>query len=1243
MPPSPNDPTGQSRPYPQVGPYYQYQSHLQNHSGLQSRGRLRARPKPGRENSDGNSVTRIYPRELTKSPPSLIPSRHQPPTSPLLAALGSGATATANSAAHHTSEWAKSLPFFTSPHTPAPSNGASLNGSPPNFPSSYGDGGAYHHASPSTSPPGRRPKPLSYPNTYQSFEEHFQHPLAQISGAGKRSSMHAPYGARPPYGAQAPLPHQPQAHFYGAPDADLGLHLPLENGWAAGEKGYYCAFDTLGTSASPGAESAENVLLIGYEGGLDVLRVENDKMDVIGRLEGLRGGVIGAKLLPWTARDDPVHSSRPLVAVIVHGPILPRREKSKHPGSENTAGSDSSSADTPEENGSDSASAQAFADGFKPVTHYETSVEVYSLASREYLGILYTSPPVAISAPVSSPLFAPPPPVGNLSVHAKGKYIIVSSGTSGEVFIFGYDSHVSAQTDRTSVFKCLGKVWTTVRISKTVASSSSSSTTADLDNRPAEESQPTLPRGVPLLALSHRWLAVSPPSSTSVFSLNGTPLPSSMPSLKAPGVRSHAPPPQPPVTCFVDTPEGESVFNRVARGVTQEVIKGAKWVGDQGMQAWKNYWRRSSPPNGQGRGYPSISPPGGDQANVYSPPASQQYFPPTHAHSHQSSQAAGEPALVSIIDLEKLADAQESKARTPLSPIATFSAPLGCSFLSMSPSGLMLLTASRKGDVQYVWDLMRVATSKASPTMPSGSQEGNQGAASLEGPLVRQIARYTRMTVANIIDVVWAAPKGEKLAIVTEKGTVHLFDLPASAFQWPPPRRVVRNAAAKSRRQQSDGYSNNADGEDGGPMKPVSNAMNMINGKAQAFVAADARSRRTSLGSNLPVMGGLTMTAGPRATSGKAVAAGLSKSLGAATGTVNSLRHASEQRLHLPGLTNGVSPGCVRWLTGKETGFIGVLGGGVLRIHPLRARVRSGGAKRSSKWASSMAGPKAVEFGLPNIPDDMFAPAVSGIILGNINDQNGDGAGLATFGSGSGDEQQQQLDHNNSQGHDANPPSGKPTLEGFWALRVSPISGNHHHHHKTANPHPLSSAEIETNPPYQPFHTDKRIGLFVYNANYGGAFGDLETTTTSSYSQQSPDQEQEYGERGTDGGVAVNTESFPPDLHVDSLDPWVFGMPISTTRLNVGRSILGHDGDSDGDVEIDGEDGTAGHGAVIRTTAGLEQMEHLMSLREGDEEVEQIVVTTRRRRARPGMQADNDDEGFFEDDCEVLDFAEDRV
>lgn len=52
------------------------------------------------------------------------------------------------------------------------------------------------------------------------------------------------------------------------------------------------------------------------------------------------------------------------------------------------------------------------------------------------------------------------------------------------------------------------------------------------------------------------------------------------------------------------------------------------------------------------------------------------------------------------------------------------------------------------------------------------------------------------------------------------------------------------------------------------------------------------------------------------------------------------------------------------------------------------------------------------------------------------------------------------------------------------------------------------------------------------------------------------------------------------------------------------------------------------------------RIENKFVRREGEEEVEQVIVTTRRRRRGKG---EGEEEGFFEDDCEVLDFADDRV
>jgi hypothetical protein len=53
-----------------------------------------------------------------------------------------------------------------------------------------------------------------------------------------------------------------------------------------------------------------------------------------------------------------------------------------------------------------------------------------------------------------------------------------------------------------------------------------------------------------------------------------------------------------------------------------------------------------------------------------------------------------------------------------------------------------------------------------------------------------------------------------------------------------------------------------------------------------------------------------------------------------------------------------------------------------------------------------------------------------------------------------------------------------------------------------------------------------------------------------------------------------------------------------------------------------------------------------MRVKEDIDDVEQIVVTTRMRRggrSDVNTAGEADEEGFFEDDCEVLDFASQRV
>ncbi|KAH0562198.1 hypothetical protein GP486_003109 [Trichoglossum hirsutum] len=1082
---------------------------------------------------------------LTKSPQSLLPSRHNPPssptiapsisnnqvTSPLLTALASNAGRPISSA-YHASEWTKNPPSFSGDGT-SPSGAVSLSGSPPAHPSSYGDrgGSGFGNAQPSPPEPTGRIRPLSHPSGYSGLEEHLQ----QGSGTYRRSSMYS-HPHMPLYTAQPPLPHLPQAHFYSAPNADLGLQRGREPGLVPGDSGYYCGFDSLALAGDGASSDAENVLLMGWQGGLDVFRVERDKLDIIGRLEGLRGGVIDAKVLPWMARDDPFAPLRPLVALAINGPVIPSAREpdqalpshSDHPEYASSGHLDTI-APGPTTRASDTDEA------ISEVTHYQTTVEIYSLGKRVHVATLFSSPQVPISVPIASPQFSPPPEVGRLKIDANGKFITVSSGVSGEVFIFTMD--MAAPTDTRGseeVFSCIGKVWTSVQFNPRKRSCSPTGT-LDVGGQSGDHPADVAQVGTALLSLSHRWLAIVPPVPSSSPSLNGTAL---LPStkLKTPGISSHSPPPQPPVTCAVDTPDGESVFNRMAREVTQEVIKGAKWVGDQSIQAWRYYWSRPTPGIGQEWSQR-------DQASYQAP--QQHRFPPTHAHTNQQSQSSGDPTLISVLDLERLTSARIAPTVAALNPIATFQSPLGCSFLSFSPSGLALLTASRKGDVQFVWDLMRMTQGKAaiSPLLSSpGAGNSGDPRQITYRPHVRQIARFTRLTVANIVDVVWTTPTGERLAIVTEKRTVHILDLPTAAFQWPPPRKAIPPSAAFSNPRgtaKEDSTNDTHQTIAAGASSAVTAAVQMVNSKAQPIISA-ARRRRSS-GASL----GLKITSpGGGVQGGKSVAAGLSKSLGAATETVSNLRNTGENRLHLPGGPGSAAPGCVKWLDGKERGLVSIVCGGTLRIHEAKPGRAGKGVERRKR----LTGLRPVEFALPSLPGDT---AVASVV------------------------------------EDVACKPDRGALSGYWVSR--PLMAAKDAKMKT-DPHPLSYAEIETNPPYQPFHTDRRINLFVY--------GSL------------PQDEH-------DALASIH--------HVGDSSPWVFGQPIQATKLDVGPPAI-----PSGESSVHGE-------------SLIGPIETVLRLGKDDEEVEQVVVTTRRRKKAISGSMGELEDGFFEDDCEVLDFASDRV
>lgn len=916
--------------------------------------------------------------------------------------------------------------------------------------------------------------------------------------------MFSQQGARPPsqHFVNPPLPHQPQAHFYGLPALDLGLDTVPGEGIPPGEGGYFCGFDTLTMAGDEASRSAENVVLVGSQGGLDVFRVEKSKMDLIGRLEGLRGSVLGARILPWTSRRDPLAVSRPLIALILHGPVVKASASSSGSGASSVI--DDSASESPSRPSSPHGNASA-----GKIIGYQTSVEIYSLKEKRRVATLYRSPVIPLISPLDSPLFQPPPPAGEFVVDAKGKFVVVASGASGEVFVF---APYLQDRDYPERYRCVAKLWTSVQLRERVSHSSASSTAEG-----SSEDVPPEKYGVPIFSLSDRWLAVSPPASSSLYPVNGIALTSPYYE-RPPGLAHHSVPPQPSPNCAVDVPESTGLLDRLTREGTQVAIQGARWATAKGMQAFKSYMNKGSQVNSSN--------------GVYSQDMMHHHFPPTHGHNQM--QPRQEASVVSIYDLQKLLDAEETKNKNAIVPVATTAAAQGCSFLSFSPSGLMLMTVSKKGDYQDVWDLKRINFRRARKTVREQPT----------GPHVRQIARFTRMTVANVIDVVWSSPKTDKLAVITNKGTVHMFIMPASAFQWPPPRRL-RQAAPSAKFKEVASPT--------GPKGAVNSAMLAINDTAKPFFDA-VRARNNGTGSRFSLSSlGVTPAAGKK--SGKAVAAGVGKS-------INNIRHAGDNKLALATTPSGVKPHSVRWLSGRGRGSIALVSGGVLQMWRVQMRSASGKGKSST---ASITKKKVVEFALAPIRDTALPPAITEQLFPQPDDPE-------PTHEFYGDWLPRSL------------PARKPGMRGKG---VGPA------------PAPLSFSEIETNPPYQPFYTDRRVTRFVY-------------------AMQSPEVQ------GSSSEYQPSTPVLMSNLHQDDNLPWLFGEDVEAVRISSPTTRTYDSGE---------DDLVAGVAARI---------ENKLILRDGEEEVEQVVVTTRRRRIRK-EGAEEGEEGFFEDDCEVLDFAEDRV
>ncbi|KAI0202215.1 hypothetical protein F4808DRAFT_468763 [Astrocystis sublimbata] len=1058
--------------------------------------------------------------DIEPTAPASIPTKQIPSVSPLLDAAS--ATSVSASTAPSANDWSRAPGSLAG----SPSNLISIMGdSPPTQPSSYEDarGMSYawaahhqqqqwkHHVNNmpySASPPTGSRRPLSYQmDHYPASDFRSQ---ASTPPNARRSSMHSPFS--PPRGSMnPPLPHQPQAHFYGAPDIDFDVH---KTGLKAGERGFHFGFDTLPRSHNGQLSGNDQVVLAGYEGGMDIYSVNRRGVEPLTALKGLRGGVYNAKILPWNGASDPF-GIFPLVAVVIHGPVPPLNapDIALEAALEDTSIPHIEGITTPQ---SDTNQRQVSIGKSVPtIEAYQTSVEVYSLATNRLIDILLQAPKTPFKTSVASPVFRSPQPTGAFQVRADDGNIVVASGTTGECWVY---RQVRCEQEPGYGFGCVGKLWTSLQQS------------VKGDPTPEDETAqaPAPPRKrphTPILAVRGKWLAYCPPPSSSQIALNGyVPVPVIGKGL---GLSTLTSPVLPVESAEVEQPISDGVMNRIMRETTQEFIHGARWVGKHSMQLWNNYWKPEQPPARQST---VGSPPWG---SAYPARSEASQFPPTYGVSGQA--VTKEPGLVSIIDMHSLVSS------ATVHPITTFKPPLGCSFLSFPPTGLSLFTASTKGDVQTVWDLLRIQYVKSSSLQNSPPNNGH-------ATRVRQIAQFSRMTVARVVDVTWSKPNGERAAMVTERGTVHMLDMPPSAYTWPPPRRRV--ATPEAIRAGSENPSS--------AVSIASNVLSSAYGATRPLLNTHRRSTSTSQGTST-IMD--TASYG-----GKVINNLVSHSLGNAGTAINHLRHTGENRVSLPLRNMLAGPSCATWMAGKKHHTLFVVGDGQVRMFPNRSH-RPISRKDRPRNARVT---KYSDFKIRDLPDDLIAPSIKQII-DPIEDLD-----LAN------------PDHDGGNTLVLHP---RPRLVEFDR---SPEAA-------------IPQAEIESNAPYQPFHTDRRVSLRTYQEE--NSDNDMSSVIRHLESASLDDTQKRLRRRGRG--------SIPESA-------WAFGQPINTIKLDLGLPIM---------VDDNVSDSVDDHRALP-----VSAMERVLQIGENDE---QIVVTTRRRRG--GGRGVSDEDGFFEDDCEVLDFADQRV
>ena len=837
-------------------------------------------------------------------------------------------------------------------------------------------------------------------------------PMPPPLGGRRESRSHT--SPRPRFAEPVAPPHMAQPHFYGLPDIGLGFGQKKEpTAKAAGSDGYCCCFDSFadaGDAAS--SKRAKSALLVGSEGGLEVFRVLPNKFEVVGRLEGLRGGVIGAKVLPHADLEDRLQEARPLVAVIVHGPVCDESRGEQGPKT------------------------------------YQTTVEVYSLQTQRHIATLYKTIPVVMEQPVPGHFSAIPKPTGDLSITAQGRFIAVASGKSGEIFIF---SNSCTNINKELEFRCIGKFWTSLQRPFDNGSRPQSSSDGGVTVEESEEKP-----DVPLFSLSQRWLAYVAPATSSLLPIQGSLL--LLENNQAPpGVTSHLAPPQPPITCDVAGVDAEGAWSRLSRQAAQGLVKYSQKGIDMGLQGWKE-----------------LTNPTTQSGQLHNRSTSDDRFPPTKAPPDDPRRMAKEPAIVCIVDLETLLDAEASKPKHPPLPLATFALEIGCNFLSLSSTGLRLLTVSRKGEVSAIWDLTQSSHGVSNHDPPS--DDDNE-----DGPCIKQLLRIPRSSQSVVVDCAWSRDD-EYLAVLTTHGTVHLHEVPARPTRKRKRRSTITAPLPPDKADPTVSLSP-------GTSPPSSNGFfgSIKFGIQQVSTQVNAvRSQNPVASLGIPTsFAGFKETAASAGSAGRrALAKGLSQGYSAAKSGASEYWHSEDNKVRHPAMKENARPASLRWVKRQSGTVLAVACGGRVHLHPVQRVERRVGDAMVSGLKQDKYSKKF--FDLPPI---RTSTEMNGT-------QTKKDEGCASEGP-----------------------------HGFWSLRTSSPTESQR---QAAKRVPSQAYEVETNPAYCPIHIDPRVNICAFDDGMTNSqINILEEPTVSTFHTQG---------HGMDEEPLLFGEPLPPSTKMNTHD-----------------------------------------------------------------------------------------------------------